>query len=76
MDNEITAIYDNQPIVFTLEEIDTARYIANGMNNEEISDLLHVSAHTVKDRMRKIVAKTNAKNRTQAIAILTRLKLI
>ena len=63
-------------VEFSIEELEVAGFIANGWSNSAIAEKLHISIHTVKSRMKKIIAKTDAKNRTQAIAILTMLNII
>lgn len=57
-------------------ELEVAKLIAHGQNNTTIAEILHISIHTVQSRMKKVIAKTDAKNRTQAIAILTMLNFI
>lgn len=58
------------------KELAVARCIAEGMNFTEIAEELGISWHTVKDRIRRIVKKTDTKNRTHAIAVLTRYNII
>ncbi|MBO8430899.1 response regulator transcription factor [Spirochaetes bacterium] len=69
---------NNKPcaLEISFEELEVARFIANGWSCTDIAQTLHMSIHTVKNRMRKIIAKTDARNRTQAIAILAKLNII
>ncbi len=57
-------------------ELEILRMIAQGMTNGEIADLLYVSAATVKDYVRNIVAKLGARNRVEAVTIAVRRGLI
>lgn len=66
----------NLIIELTKEEIYIAKGLAKGLNNIEIAENLHISVHTVKHRIRRIIYKADAKNRTHAIAILAKLKII
>lgn len=58
------------------KELAVARCIAEGMNFIESAKVLGISWHTVKDRLRRVVKKTNTRNRTHAIAVLTRHNII
>lgn len=53
-------------------ELAVAKCLADGLSNIEIAETLHISIHTAKLRIHKIVLKTGARNRTQAIAILAK----
>jgi LuxR family maltose regulon positive regulatory protein len=49
-------------------EIEVLHLIANGLTNQEISDRLFLSVHTVKTHTRNIYSKLNAHHRTEAVA--------
>jgi DNA-binding NarL/FixJ family response regulator len=48
------------------------RLAAQGKTNRAIGDALHVSEDTIKTRMKSILAKLNAKDRTHAVTIAIR----
>ncbi len=54
----------------TKRETEIVRLIADGHNNKEISDMLLVSEYTVKDHIKNILRKMNAKSRNEIIAII------
>jgi len=51
----------------TAREIEVIEWMYYGKTNEEISDLLNISVHTVKNHVQKILLKLSAANRTQAV---------
>ena len=53
----------------TKAEIDVLRLIAAGNANKQIADLLSVTEETVKGRVKNILAKLNANDRTHAATI-------
>ena len=53
-------------------EISVLRLVAVGEQNRRIGAALHVSEQTVKTRMRNILAKLDARDRTHAVTIATR----
>jgi DNA-binding NarL/FixJ family response regulator len=53
----------------TKAEIDVLRLIATGNANKQIADLLSVTEETVKGRVRSILAKLDANDRTHAVTI-------
>lgn len=60
----------------TDREIITLQYLAKGYENKEIADTIFVSTHTVKDHVSAILRKLNARNRTHAVYIAMKLKII
>lgn len=52
------------------------RLIAQGYTNNEISNVLFISPHTVKSHMINIYNKLNVSDRTQAAVLATRSHLI
>jgi DNA-binding NarL/FixJ family response regulator len=53
-------------------ELVVLRLAAQGKTNRAIGDALHVSEDTIKTRMKSILAKLNAKDRTHAVTIAIR----
>jgi two-component system, NarL family, response regulator len=60
----------------TRREVEILRCIANGRSNKEIGSMLYISEHTVKDHVRSILQKLEARGRSEAIAIAVRRGLI
>ena len=61
-----------------LSESDMAiiRYLSRGMSNKEIAGLVHLSPHTVKDRLEKIRGTLDARSRTEIVAAAFRTGLL
>jgi DNA-binding NarL/FixJ family response regulator len=61
-----------------LSETDLAiiRYLSRGLSNKEIAALVHLSPHTVKDRLEKIRATLDARSRTEIVAAAFRTGLL
>src|SRR3989440_5520706 len=61
-----------------LSERDVAiiRYVAGGLTNKEIGGLVHLSAHTIKDRPEKNPARFHVRSRAQNVAQALRARLI
>jgi DNA-binding NarL/FixJ family response regulator len=55
--------------VLNPREIKVLRLVANGNKNSEIGRALFVTEHTVKARLKNILAKLNANDRTHAVSI-------
>ncbi|OZI11398.1 hypothetical protein CEW92_11600 [Bacillaceae bacterium SAS-127] len=53
----------------TEREMNVLHLLAEGCNNKEIAELLHLSEHTVKDYISNLMVKFDAKNRAQIVAI-------
>jgi DNA-binding NarL/FixJ family response regulator len=56
----------------TQREIDVLRHISGGNRNRDIAERLFISEETVKVRIRHIMEKLGASDRTQAVAIAVR----
>lgn len=50
-------------------EIEVVRYIAQGLSNREVGALLSVTEDTIKARVKSILLKLNARDRTHAVTI-------
>lgn len=53
-------------------ELSVLRLAAQGKSNREIGDVLHVAEDTIKTRMKTILSKLNANDRTHAVTIAIR----
>ncbi len=58
------------------KELEILQLLAEGLSNLAIAARLFISETTVRTHLRSINAKFGAHNRTQAIAVARRLKLI
>lgn len=57
-------------------EIEILELLTRGYENKHIADKLYISTHTVKACISGILKKLNAKNRTEAVSVAFRKKLI
>lgn len=55
--------------VLTEREISVLRWVAKGRSNRQIAEMLHISEDTVKARMKNILGKLGADDRTHAVMI-------
>lgn len=53
----------------TRRERDVLERLAEGRATEEVAELLHVSPHTVRSRVKSVLRKLGARNREHAVAI-------
>ena len=60
----------------TVREREILQLLADGMSNAEVAQKLFISQETVKSHVRHILAKLEADNRTQAVAIALRESII
>ena len=58
------------------QEISILKLAANGMENTQIAKLLYISPHTVKAHLTAIYRKLGVANRTQAVYVAYKNKLI
>ena len=65
-----------EPVTLTAREREVLCMVAEGASNKEIAQQLHVSIHTVKSHMRKILAKLHTDKRQEAAAYARREGLI
>ncbi|MDE2890828.1 MAG: response regulator transcription factor [Gemmatimonadota bacterium] len=66
----------NDPDALTARQKEVLNLIATGLLNKEIADRLYISERTVKFHVSEILAKLDAGNRTEAVAIATEKGLI
>lgn len=62
--------------VLTAREQDVLGRVAEGATNKEIAETMHVSVHTIKSHMRKILSKLHANGRHEAALLALREGLI
>ena len=62
--------------LLTPREQDVLKLLAEGLPNKGVASRLEVSEHTVKFHVNSIMGKLNAQNRTEAVALATRLGLL
>ncbi len=54
-------------IIMTNREIQVLKYLAEGLNNYQISKLMNVSVHTIKAHIHNIFEKLAVQGRTEAV---------
>lgn len=78
----LLASYTHQPeaaspeIHLTARELELLQWVAEGLSNKSIAQLLSVSNNTVKYHMRNILQKMNVQNRTEAVTHAMRAGLL
>lgn len=60
----------------TKREIEILKYMIDGLSNPEIAQIVYLSRATVKYHIRNILAKLNAANRAEAVAIAVKNNLV
>ena len=63
----MSAFSDDSGIVMTNREIQVLKYLAEGLNNQQISELMNVSVHTIKAHIHNIFEKLAVQGRTEAV---------
>ena len=66
----------DNPVALTAREQEVLSLVAEGATNKEIAQQLHLSMHTVKSHMRKILAKLHLDRRHEAASYARRQGLI
>jgi NarL family two-component system response regulator LiaR len=66
----------DNPVALTAREQEVLSLVAQGATNKEIAQQLHLSMHTVKSHMRKILAKLHLDRRHEAASYAQRQGLI
>lgn len=65
-----TTTPDSDPFAWlTDRELDVLRLVAQGFSNAEIAEDLYLSQATIKTHVNRILTKTNARNRVQAVVL-------
>ena len=60
----------------TERELEVLRLLACGASTDEIVDELVISVHTVRNHIRNILTKLQARSRLEAVAVATRIGLL
>lgn len=63
-------------ILLSKREIQVLHWVRNGKTNQEIGQILGISAPTVKNHLQKIMRKLNVSNRAQAVGKSATLRLV
>ena len=63
-------------ISITKREMEVLRHLAKGLNNTQISNELNISLHTTKAHIRSIFSKLSVQDRTEAVVVAIKDKLI
>ncbi len=62
--------------ILTPREMQVLEYLADGLNNHQISKLLNISIHTTKAHIHNIFEKLSVQDRTKAVVKAIKQKLI
>ena len=63
-------------IALTEREKLVVNYLVKGLNNEEISNIIHISIHTTKAHLESIYEKLSVHNRVQAAIKAVKLGIV
>jgi len=64
------------PAVLASRELDVLGLLADGVDTAGIADQLHLSVHTVRNHVKRILAKLQAHSRLEAVAVARRAGLV
>ena len=64
------------PPRLTVREMEVLQFVAQGMNNREISKMLFISENTVKNHVRNILEKLHLHSRMEAVVYAVREKIL
>lgn len=67
---------DTNGIEFSTRELEILKFISAGLSDQQIAQELYLSLNTIKWYNRKIYAKLNVNNRTQAVVHAQQLHLL
>src|SRR5882672_2443258 len=73
-DSEAAA--SDEAILLTARQLQILPLLAEGMPNKRIADVLHVAEGTIKQHLKDLFRRLNARNRTQAVREARRLGLL
>lgn len=67
----------NEPAInLSKRELEVMKYIAEGVSTKEVAQMLNLSEVTIKQYVRQSISKLGAMNRTHAVSILFRKKIL
>lgn len=70
-------LHENPPIPhLTPRQAEILNYLAKGLTNRDIAELLHIRIDSVEEHVNGILTKIDAANRTEAVAIALRKQLL
>lgn len=70
-------LHENPPIPhLTPRQAEILNYLAKGLTNRDIANLLHIRIDSVEEHVNGILTKIDAANRTEAVAIALRKQLL
>ncbi|MEQ8310700.1 MAG: helix-turn-helix transcriptional regulator [Sphingopyxis sp.] len=61
---------DNYISLLSAAQIETLRHVYEHKNSKQIARIMHVSPHTVDERVRRVLKKLNVSNRIEAARVL------
>src|SRR3546814_4503076 len=64
--NPVQGDPDNYLSLLSAAQIETLRHVYEHKNSKQIARLMHVSPHTVDERVRRVLKKLNVSNRIEA----------
>lgn len=64
------------PVGLTQRELDVLRCLAEGRTTVEISELLYLSHHTVRNHVRNILGKLDARSQLEAVVVASSMGLV
>ena len=64
------------PVGLTQRELDVLRSLAEGRTTVEISELLYLSHHTVRNHVRNILGKLDARSQLEAVVVASSMGLV
>lgn len=71
------SLQENPPVPhLTPRQSEILRYLAKGLTNRDIAELLHIRIDSVEEHVNGILTKIDAANRTEAVAIALRKQLL
>ncbi len=73
-DSQTTA--NEEAAALTTRQLQILPLLAEGMPNKRIADVLHVAEGTIKQHLKDLFRRLNARNRTQAVKEARRLGLL
>ena len=72
----VAGVSASTPEPLTARELEVLKLLGQGRSNSEIADILTIAPRTVKVHVQNILGKLSANNRTEAVSIAVRQKLI